>query len=112
MADIHVLETDYSPANGAGHLRVIYHVPVNQDNNSYPGGQVSSIPAQLGAGEAAALADGSLYEQVVSRDWNFTAHPPAATQELARQDWHIVAAEVQARMDRTYRFYGLTLDRS
>ena len=94
MADIHVLETDYSPANGAGHLRVIYHVPVNQDNNSYPGGQVSSIPAQLGAGEAAALADGSLYEQVVSRDWNF------------------VAAEVQARMDRTYRFYGLTLDRS
>ena len=109
MADIHILETDRSGASVRA--RIAYHVPVNRDNNAYPGGQSSGL-ASISSAEAAALAAGTLYEAAETLKTTAAGTTPAALAATVRARWEPARVRVQAMLDERFKYYGTELARA
>ena len=120
MADIHILRTDESP-NGVIRIEVAYHVvvpvalqPPGSASGLYPVdlSRESLVKDGLGAGELADIQNGLLVEEVAIWKTNRNARTLVQIREAIRANWHVVQADVDARLLARYRFYGATLVRT
>ena len=109
MADIHILETDRS--GPSVRARIVYHVPVNRDNNAYPGGQTSGVP-NISQAEIDALAAGTLYEESKTLKTTAAGTTPAALAATVRARWEPARVRVQAMLDERFKYYGTELARA
>ena len=109
MADIHILETDRS--GPSVRARIVYHVPVNRDNNAYPGGQTSGVP-NIAQAEIDALAAGTLYEESKTLKTTVAGATQATLAAAIRARWEPTCVRIQALLDERYKFFGATLARA
>ena len=114
MADYHVLASDER------HITCAFHFPVPASNNvagkawstcivEAAGGAITSaIPTgHLGVGEAAALAAGTLYEEIVAVPYN-DGLSNAAKQALVEAMYSARAVTIAAELARRFRFWGFS----
>ena len=120
MSDIHILRTDEKP-NGVIRIEVAYHVvvpavlqPPGSASGLYPvdGSRESLVKDGLGAGELADIQNGILVEEFAVWKTNINAHTLTQIRDAIRANWHVVQADVDARLLEHYRFYGSTLART
>ena len=110
MADIHLLESSFSKKNGCGTIRVVFHVPNDTGQNNYPGEEISIVPGILQA-EIDALTAGTLIEVIEDIPFNVGLAKLSINGKI-RTMWQPIATKTQNKLNKNYKFYGLSLARS
>jgi len=108
MSDIHLLESSFS-ANGSGQIKVAFHVPNDTGQNNYPGSGASMV-SDISQAEQDELTAGTLVEVIKIMKDNID-RGQAVIKNRIQAMWVTVAADTQTKLNKDYKFYGISLAR-
>ena len=116
MSDIHILEGSFRK-NGAGSIRIAYHIPVP---GSYQDGTIARYPSDyardssvldIDLNELEDLRTGTLYEHIETFRININVNQADIVAAI-RARWHDVEMIAGDLVKNRYKYYGQALARS